>query len=79
MLKIKDDVDLNLLMKEYGFEPNTIVDNKVYNLRNKDTFVELYDEITRKDNTRLIFASGSAYLDTIYDLIKADLVEKVGD
>lgn len=41
------------------------------------TTIELYDDIYDKWNTRKIYVSGSAYLDEIYDLIKADLVEKV--
>lgn len=76
MLKIKDNVDLKKLEK-FGFEEDGILDGKVTGLTNGHVDIELYDSINDKWNTRKIYVLGSAYLDTIYDLIKADLVEKV--
>lgn len=76
MLKIKDSVDLKELEK-FGFEEDGILDGEVTGLTNREVDVELYDSINDKWNTRIIYVLGSAYLDTIYDLIKADLVEKV--
>ena len=76
MLKIKDNVDLKKLEK-FGFEEDGILDGKVIGLTNGHVDIELYDSINDKWNTRKIYVLGSAYLDTIYDLIKADLVEKV--
>ena len=77
MLKIKDNIDLKKLEK-FGFEEDGILDGKVTGLTNGHVDIELYDSINDKWNTRKIYVLGSAYLDTIYDLIKADLVKKVG-
>ena len=76
MLKIKDDVDLKELVK-FGFTEIEYLDGKVTELSNGTTNIELYDSIYDKWNTRQIFVIGSADLDTVYDLIKADLVEKI--
>lgn len=76
MLKIKDDVDLKELDK-FGFTDIAYLDGKVAELSNGDTFIEIYDSIYDKWNTRKIFVIGSAYLDTVYDLIQAGLVEKI--
>lgn len=78
MLKIKDNVNLKILEK-YGFELNgflsyqkrvqgvTIIYRTGYN-------PELY--LIRKTENAYI---DDRELDTIYDLIKANLVEKVGN
>lgn len=76
MLKIKDNVDLRKL-DTFGFKEDDILDGKVTELTNGEVNIELYDSIYDKWNTRKIYVLGSGYLDTIYDLIKADLVEKV--
>ena len=77
MLKIKDDVDLEML-KDFGFEISQTLEGKPTELYDgKDTYIELYDDIDDVWNTREIRVIGSAYLDIVYDLIKADLVEKV--
>ena len=76
MLKIKDNVDLKELEK-FGFEEDGILDGKVTGLTNGAVDIELYDSINDKWNTRIIYVLTSAYLDTIYDLIKANFVEKV--
>lgn len=77
MLKIKDDVDLKELEK-FGFKIEETFEDKPTELYDEAyTKIELYDGIYDKWNTRIIYVIGSAYLDTVYDLIKADLVEKV--
>ena len=78
MLKIKDDVDLKELEK-FGFYPDDFLEDKVAIYSNGNVHIEIYDEIYDKWNSRKIYALTSAYLDVLYDLIKADLVEKVGD
>lgn len=81
MLKIKDNVDLKELEK-YGFEYN---EKYSYYEDGYDKYdVTIY--ILTKD--RLLNCSTpfdynvedtTTHLDTLYELIKADLVEKVGD
>lgn len=78
MLKIKDDVDLKELEK-FGFKESEWLEGKPTELHKNFTDIELYDSIYEKWNIRKIYVSGSAYLDEVYDLIKADLVEKVED
>ena len=77
MLKIKDDVDLKELEK-FGFEVAQTLEGKTTELYDgKYTYIELYDDIDGIWDTREIYVTGSAYLDTIYDLIQSGLVEKV--
>lgn len=77
MLKIKDDVKLEELEK-FGFEVVDTLDGKPTELSDGHfTDIELYDDIDDEWNTRTIYVTASAYLDKVYDLIKADLVEKV--
>ena len=80
MLKIKDNVDLKELEK-YGFEYHRMVYTKEIIrtgediLERKTIYVSEYDrEISIKNGLFNI----DEELNTIYDLIKADLVEKVG-
>lgn len=88
MLKIKKNVDLKELEK-FGFEYKRIDDNsfiyekqlKGKQIENKSdfVFVDVYEDARELtiyvDNEEI----SSINLDTIYDLIKADLVEKVGE
>lgn len=80
MLKIKNNVDLKELEK-FGFieDDEYILDGKSTRLISSDNWIEieLYDELEDKWNSRKIYSLSSGYLDSIYDLIKADLVEKV--
>lgn len=78
MLKIKDEVNLKELEK-FGFKESDWIDKKATNLSNSETTIELYDDIYNRWNTRKIYVIGSAFLDTVYDLIQAGLVEKVSD
>ncbi len=82
MLKIKDNVDLSVLEK-FGFEArkNYAVENYVVNIND-----QIYGHallIVVPLSRRLIIDTSSCYiskkLDILYDLIKADLVEKVDD
>lgn len=75
MLKIKDSVDLKELEK-YGFKYHK---DLVYKPKYKEWSVI---EVSINPNTKIIKIAGVPDLfhtveDTLYDLIKADLVEKV--
>ena len=82
MLKIKDNVDLKELEK-FGFEYNDLLDEYVIDIATdrRGACVEL---AIRRRYLKLNFigddtgGSGEDYLDDIlYDLIKADMVDKV--
>lgn len=89
MLKIKDDVDLKELEK-FGFEVfNQTTARKIYYdnipsccLENDTYFMIEYRRIwfvengAKESNERYF---GNPQFDDLYDLIKADLVEKVDD
>ncbi len=85
MLKIRDDVDLKELEK-FGFEKleNGPRGHKYIYFRYDKYGRELYNLYINKDNyirfrspDSVIIAGSMQTL--LYDLIKADLVEKVGD
>jgi hypothetical protein len=80
MLKIKDDVDLQELEK-FGFKEhfweNTKTETEIYiNSKNEISVCKekIFDELDICGNTILTEIND---LDTLYDLIKADLVEKI--
>lgn len=79
MLKIKDDIDLKELEK-YGFENCTyymekeLEDGNYLNISLKDDFFHKNRELSFYLGTYKTFVND---LDTLYYLIKADLVEKV--
>ena len=76
MLKIKDDVDLKELLK-YGFE---YIKNKNYPSLSTEEFVYSYQNVIFiYENTRYIKIEywGCESELMLFDLIKADLVEKV--
>lgn len=78
MLKIKDDVDLKELEK-YGFKFNN--DNGIYYIqeRNCDGVTFIRVKVWNKKIELIISKTcDEVCLNTLYDLIKADLVEKVG-
>ena len=85
MLKIKSNVDLKELEK-YGFTTSKKVKDK-YNFdtklvksvfKSEDDFNAM--TISDKRSIDLTdYFENIKWLDTLYDLIKADLVEKVGD
>ena len=72
MLKIKDNVDLKELEK-YGFD--------LEQTKDKDDLIWGFDSVLLfyKDSRVIILpcSSQDTALNTLYDLIKADLVEKV--
>ena len=74
MLKIKDNVDLKELEK-YDFE--------LEQTKDKDDFIWGFDSglLFYKDSRVIILSwnNQDTALNTLYDLIKADLVEKVED
>lgn len=83
MLKIREDVDLNVLEK-YGFEFDTSsgfyerkIDNKWYNIICVDKDKEIF-EMTEEIGYWTTTFSDEEFFDTknIDDLIKADLVVK---
>lgn len=81
MLKIKDNVGLEELEK-FGFEYHRMIYVKEIP-RGYDDLVE-NKKIYVEENSRNISIGSGIFnidmeLDTIYDLIKADLVEKVDD
>ena len=76
MLKIGDDVDLKELEK-FGFKPDYYIDEKVYVKElKKGLFYKEYIIIYFKDRQIQIRNNGQILLGTLYDLIKADLIEK---
>ncbi len=82
MLKIKDNVDLKELEK-YGFkvQKRVTVENYVVNIN--DSKCSSARLIVIPLSRKLIIETNLTYisdkLDILYDLIKADLVEKVSD
>ena len=80
LLKIKDSVNISdyELFDCFGFKPSYYVDDKVYEkVFKKGLFYKEHLIIWWKDRNIQITNNGQVILDTLYDLIKADLVEKV--
>lgn len=73
MLKIKDNVDLEVLEK-YGF-------NKIKDYISNKDYAYLKGSLRINFNNRYLVKNDAHFcgydLDVVYDLIKADLVEKV--
>ena len=81
MLKIKDNVDLKKLEK-YGFEYHTMV--YVKKIKRSSEFLEEEKTIYVEETDREISIHKGLFnvdeeLDTIFELIKDGLVEKVGE
>lgn len=80
MLKIKDDVNLKELEK-FGFEQHSIAGKIKYAFKKEIGNHEIYN--IKIDNKRIIrfnqFSVNNELPSILYDLIKADLVEKVED
>ena len=78
MLKIKDNVDLKSLLENLNFRRIYIVDSwafEMYYIQGK-----YKESIIIWENDRTIQCSNAiVLLHILYDLIKADLVEKVSD
>lgn len=80
MLKIKDDVDLKELEK-YGFIKEPMIYVKIIE-RKSEGFLTFQKYIYIDEKSRTISIQEGMFnvdkeLETIYDLIKADLVEKI--
>ncbi len=74
MLKIKDDVDLKVL-EEFGFTYHN-KNEQFYNLDDLENCILIQDKIiTFRVNEANIYEDFN--LSILYDLIKAELVEKV--
>ena len=74
MLKIKDNVDLKELEK-FGFKEINYVDMKIYKYENDyGNIIIGQDKIIHLNH---ITINNTSLLDLLYDLIKADLVEKM--
>jgi hypothetical protein len=73
MLKIKDNVDLKELEK-FGFHVKYTIFKKIKNLYNE---VDAHIYIDAHRNIGVETSGDCEDLDTLYELIKADLVEKV--
>ena len=86
MLKIKDNVDLKELEK-FGFKPNALDDNYsgYYKMAGNTDNYTFIDDYHFENNKRIgiLIEDGQVYLgetlNDLYDLIKADLVEKVDE
>lgn len=84
MLKIKDNVDLEELEK-FGFKYNEELNHWYKHcIGTFNKFIVLTENDIDSFRGQIVFYNDSAfnttlYLDTLYDLIKADLVEKVGE
>ena len=91
MLKIKDNSKLKDIIKKYNFEYDADSDYEggwYYAIYMKDRIVfdvteaiyeNNYETEFDKQNTVKIYGIDNSKLDILYDLIKADLVEKVDD
>ena len=82
MLKIKDNVDLKELEK-FGFV--LIEDKTLYEYGNVDECITIFFFPNQKiktlycDMTEDSIKDTDSHLEVLYDLIKAGLVEKIGD
>ena len=74
MLKIKDSVDLKELEK-FGFKYNDDIGKYVYNLINKPLCINSWNR--KFDMEEYNTLTNVILVDLLYDLIKADMVEKV--
>lgn len=72
MLKIKDDVNLEVLEK-YGFRYEYYEDDyKIYNFRESTIYIETHNRIIKSN----IYMEDEDF-DTLYDMIQDRIVEKV--
>lgn len=80
MLKVRDDIDLKRLEKDYGFKhPRKIL----YEYYDKDTTISINKRLDDLVELGIDYDEDSAVystsLDILYDLIKDGIVEKVSD
>lgn len=75
MLKIKDNVDLSKLVEKYNLDSEIIDGDIEMGYMGDEVFDR--DDVFISHTTREIYGIENGSLDLLYDLIKADLVEKV--
>ncbi len=78
MLKIKDSVELDDLMEQYNLDTEIIEGDYESSILGD---IELFnnDGVFISTRTKKVYGIDCSKLDLLYDLIKADLVEKVDD
>lgn len=78
MLKIKDNVDLKDLIEKYNLDSEAYYDDSGWRGGDIEYFNET-DGVFICESNKEIFGIDNSKLDLLYDLIKADLVEKVDE
>lgn len=80
MLKVRDDIDLKRLEKDYGFKHPR---KSLYEHYDKDTTISINKRLDDLVELGIDYDEDSAVystsLDILYDLIKDGIVEKVSD
>lgn len=80
MLKVRDDIDLKKLEKDYGFKHHR---ESLYEYCDKDTTISINKRLDDLVELGIDYdedlAVCSTSLDILYDLIKDGIVEKVSD
>lgn len=84
MLKIKDNVDLKETLKKYKMKYEPITENYVNNYKFVNLLINKNDRVINIEIDDNIYVLNKHYIENkesakniLYDLIKADLVEKV--
>lgn len=77
MLKIKDNIDLKELDEKYNLETEIIDGDYEYDV--PGDIEHFKDGVFISELNKKIYGIDVSDLDLLYDLIKADLVEKVDD
>ena len=80
MLKIKDNVNLDELEK-FGFRKSPEIFNYIYDytIGNILTQIKVYEDRHIEVSQEILYIWNNQILEKIYDLIKANLIEKVED
>lgn len=78
MLKIKDNVELDDLMEQYDLDTE-IIDGDYESSTPGDIELSNSDGVFISTRTKKVYGVDCSNLDLLYDLIQADLVEKVDD
>lgn len=78
MLKIKDNVELDDLMEKYNLDTE-IIESDYESSTPGDIELSNNDGVFISTRTKKVYGVDCSNLDLLYDLIKADLVEKVDD
>lgn len=78
MLKIKDNIKLDDLMEQYNLDTE-IIDGDYESSTPGDIELSNNDGVFISTRTKKVYGLDCSNLDLLYDLIKANLVEKVED